>query len=96
MPVIEIPMPEEAKNAEGREILRAFLTGGRLQVTLIRAFEEPEVWGMLLADVALRVATVFAEDGKITPADTVKRIAAAFDAEVEKTTPRSFGQQHRN
>ena len=95
MPIIEIPLPEMAKQVEGREVLRAFLSGNSLQVTLLRAFEQPDMWGTLLADIAKRVATVFAEGGKITPMDATKRIAAAFQAEIERTTPQSFSQQQR-
>jgi hypothetical protein len=96
MPIIEIPMPEAAKRAEGQEVLRAFLTNNRLQVMLVRAFEDPETWGMLLADVARRLAAVFAEDGKITEAQVREKIAATFNLEMEKAVSSNLSEQRRN
>ena len=44
--------PPTALEKGGTEILRAAIVEGGLHVSLRRAFDDPQAWGMLIADVA--------------------------------------------
>ena len=70
----------------GTEVLRAFVVEGRLEVSLRRAFEEPDVWGVALADVARHAARTFAKETKIGEDDALDKIRTMFNAEIDKPT----------
>ena len=63
-------IPPTALEQGGVEVLRAAVVGGGLHVSLRRAFDDPQAWGMLIADVARHAA----------------RIRAMFDAEMDAPT----------
>ena len=62
---------------------------------VLRAFEEPDMWGMLLVDIARHAARVYAREGDYTEEDALRRIVDMFEAEIARptdlgnTTPRS-------
>jgi len=79
--------PPEALEKGGTEILRAaILTDGNLQVTLRRAFDEPDIWGILLADVARHAARIFAVEAAASEDSALERIRSMFNAEMESAT----------
>ena len=41
---------------DATEVLRAFVLDGGLSIAFTRAFEEPDIWGLLLVDVARHAA----------------------------------------
>ena len=50
----EQPLPPDVIGREdATEVLRAFVVDGGLSIAFTRAFEDPEMWGMLLVDIAL-------------------------------------------
>src|ERR671923_263754 len=57
-------VPPTALEQGGVEVLRAAIVDGGLHVSLRRAFEDPEAWGMLIADVARHVARIYATEDK--------------------------------
>jgi hypothetical protein len=62
-----LPPPDDAiDNSEAVEVLRGWIVGGDLQVSL--AFEafgnNPAVWGQLLAETAVHVADAMASKGR--------------------------------
>jgi hypothetical protein len=65
----------------GREVLRAFVVQDDLHVTLANAFEQPEVWGVLLVDIAARIADMYAAKAGLARAETLQKIRASIDAE---------------
>ena len=65
----------------GREVLRAFVVQDDLHVTLANAFEQPEVWGVLLVDIAARIADMYASKSGLSRAETLRKIRASLDAE---------------
>ena len=67
-------------------MLRAAIVDGGLHVSLRRAFDDPEAWGMLIADVARHVARIYATENKFTEDETLERIRAMFDAEMDAPT----------
>ncbi len=83
----ELPVPPGADKAEeATEILRAFIIDGGLQVALIPAFDEPDVWGILLSDIARHAARSYAEDGSMTEEQALALITRMFTSEVSAPT----------
>lgn len=78
-----LTLPPAAMAQGGVEILRAALIDGGLHVSLRRVFDDPEAWGLLLADFARHAARIFATEKDIPENATVDRIRAIFDAELD-------------
>ncbi len=60
-----------------------------------RAFEDPEMWGMLLVDIARHAARAYGRESEFSEEEALSRILDMFEAEIERptdmgsTTPRS-------
>jgi Domain of unknown function (DUF5076) len=78
--------PPEALASGGTEVLRAAIVQGGLHVSLRRAFDDPEAWGMLIADVTRHVARIYAAEEKFREQETIERIRAIYDAEMDAPT----------
>src|SRR5579872_5063009 len=81
-----IPAPPMAAEKGGVEVLRAFIVEGRLEVSLRRAFEEPDVWGVMIADVARHAARIFAKETRMSEDQALEKIRAMFNAEMDRPT----------
>ena len=79
-------IPPTALEQGGVEVLRAAIVEGGLHVSLRRAFDDPEAWGMLLADVTRHVARIYAGEGKYPENETIERIRALYEAEMDAPT----------
>ena len=79
-------IPPAAMEQGGVEVLRAVIVDGGLHVSLRRAFDDPEAWGMLIADITRHVARIYATEDKFREAETVERIRALYDAEMDAPT----------
>ena len=79
-------IPPTALEQGGVEVLRAAIVDGGLHVSLRRAFDDPEAWGMLIADVARHVARIYATENKFREEETLERIRALFNAELDSPT----------
>ena len=79
-------IPPAALEQGGVEILRAVIIDGDLHVSLRRAFDEPEPWGMLIADVTRHIARIYATESSLTPDQVLERVRATYDAEMERPT----------
>src|ERR1700729_3379792 len=92
----EQPMPPDVIGRDdATEVLRAFVLDGGLSIAFSRAFEEPDIWGLLLVDVARHAARAYARESNFTEDEALTRIVDMFEAEVARptdmgnTTPRS-------
>ena len=92
----EQPLPPDVIGRDdANEVLRAFVIDGGLSIAFSRAFEEPDVWGMLLVDVARHAARAYAREANYTEEEALARIVEMFEAEIARptdmgsTTPRS-------
>jgi hypothetical protein len=92
----EQPLPPDVIGREAAtEVLRAFVLDGGLSIAFTRAFEEPEMWGLLLVDIARHAARAYARESDFTEEEALDRILEMFGAELERptdigtTTPRS-------
>ncbi len=77
-----LSIPPAAREEGGVEVLRAGISGDKLSVSLRSAFENPQLWGSLLASVARQVADVYGQTTGITAADARERIRAKFAEEM--------------
>ena len=73
-----LSMPPSAKQIGGAELLRVGIVGDRVGVSLRRGFDDPRVWGDLLAGVARDVARMYAADLKIDADAALKQILDTF------------------
>ena len=94
----EQPLPPDVIGREdATEVLRAFVLDGGLSIAFQRAFEEPDVWGLLLVDVARHAARAFARESDYSEEEALQRIVEMFEAELARptdpgtTTPRTHG-----
>jgi hypothetical protein len=92
----EQPLPPDVMDREdATEVLRAFVIDGGLSIAFQRAFEEPDMWGLLLVDIARHAARAYARESDYTEEDALGRIVEMFEAEIARptdtgtTTPRS-------
>ena len=78
--------PPSALEHGGSEVLRAAIAEGGLHVSLIRGFDDPAVWGILLADIARHVSRIFAKEDGLDEDETTAAIRSMFNAEIDKAT----------
>jgi len=79
-------IPPSALEQGGVEVLRAAIVDGGLHVSLRRAFDDPEAWGMLIADITRHVARIYASEDKFREDETIERVRALYDAEMDAPT----------
>jgi hypothetical protein len=76
-------IPPAAMEQGGVEVLRAVIVDGGLHVSLRRAFDDPEAWGMLIADVTRHIARIYANEKNMSEEETLARIRGIFEAEMD-------------
>src|ERR1700720_4892232 len=92
----EQPLPPDVIGRDdATEVLRAFVLDGGLSIAFTRAFEEPDMWGLVLVDIARHAARAYARESAYTEDEALTRIVDMFEAEIERaidigtTAPRS-------
>ena len=87
--------PDVMGRDDAIEVLRAFVVDGGLSIAFTRAFEEPDMWGLLLVDIARHAARAYARESACSEDEALTRIIDMFEAEIArptdmgKTAPRS-------
>jgi hypothetical protein len=79
-------VPPAALEQGGVEILRAVIVDGALHVSLRRAFDEPDPWGMLLADLTRHVARIYGTESNLTQDQVIERVRSLYEAEMDNPT----------
>jgi hypothetical protein len=81
----QLAIPPGAKtDPKSFELIRAWVAGGDLHVSLeMGGWDDPEAWGVVLADVARHVANFFKHKKGFNPAETTARLVEAFEAELD-------------
>jgi len=83
----EQPLPPDVMGRDdATEVLRAFVIDGGLSIAFQRAFEEPDMWGLLLVDIARHAARAYARESDYTEEDALARIVEMFEAEIARPT----------
>ena len=89
--------PDVVSREDATEVLRVFVLDGGLSIAFQRAFEEPDLWGLLLVDLARHAARAYARESEFSEEEALGRIVDMFEAELERptdlgtTTPRPKG-----
>jgi hypothetical protein len=79
-------IPPAAMEQGGVEVLRAVIVDGGLHVSLRRAFDEPDVWGVLIADIARHIARMYASELKMPEDQVIEKVRAMFESEMDTPT----------
>ncbi len=83
----EQPLPPDVMEREdATEVLRAFVVDGGLSIAFTRAFEEPDMWGLLLVDIARHAARAYAREGVMSEEEALARILDMFESEIARPT----------
>jgi hypothetical protein len=83
----EQPLPPDVSGREDAiEVLRAFVIDGGLSIAFQRAFEDPEMWGLLLVDIARHAARAYAREAEYSENEALSRIVDMFEAEIARPT----------
>jgi hypothetical protein len=83
----EQPLPPDVIDRDDAiEVLRAFVLDGGLSIAFQRAFEEPDMWGLLLVDIARHAARAYSRESEYTEAEALARIVEMFEAEIARPT----------
>ncbi len=83
----EQPLPPDVMDREdATEVLRAFVVDGGLSIAFTRAFEEPDMWGLLLGEIARQAARAYAREGVMSEEEALARILDMFEAEIARPT----------
>ena len=85
-PKNELPPPPEAFSEEASEVIRAWVVDGGLHVSMMKSFDEAEVWGVLLADIARHAANIYAREDGGSVEEVLARIAGVFRSELMDPT----------
>jgi hypothetical protein len=85
-----LAIPNAAIENGGVEILRVGIIADELHVSARRAFKDPKRWGEVLAEIAQRIAKVYAAETERSEQDVVDAVRAGFAAELgaPAATPR--------
>jgi hypothetical protein len=76
--------PRASLDRDAVEILRAWITKGSLEVALLRVWDEPDAWGILLVDLARHASRAFEREGICSEAAAMARIRGILDAEWDR------------
>jgi len=83
----EQPLPPDVMGRDdATEVLRAFVVDGGLSIAFARAFDAPEMWGLLLVDVARHASRVYARESTYSEDEALRRIVDMFEAETARPT----------
>ncbi len=89
----ELLIPPAALNdPNATELIRVWAAGGRQHVSLAAgAWEDPAVWGIVLADLVRHAAEAYRQTKGFDPEKTAERIKTLLDAEWFKPTDEPTG-----
>jgi len=79
-------IPPGARKVGGVEVLRAGIAEQNLTMSIRRAFDDPAAWGVLLATAGRQVARIYATEAKFREEETIERIRAIYEAEMDAPT----------
>ena len=78
--------PPMVRDKDAHEVLRAAVHNGEMHFALRRGFTDAGAWGILLADAARHVARIYATEDKFREDETIERIRAIYEAEMDAPT----------
>ena len=88
--------PDVMGRDDATEVLRAFVVDGGLSIAFTRAFEEPDMWGLLLVDIARHAARAYAQESVYTEEEALARVVDMFESEIARPTDVGIPRRDRN
>ena len=82
----ELPVPPDALERGGVEILRASIVDGAVSVGLRRSFDDPFTWGILLVDLARHASRIYALETGMSEEEALAAIRSGIEAELGEPT----------
>lgn len=79
--------PDVIDRDDATEVLRAFVLDGGLSIAFMRAFEEPAMWGLLLAEIARHAARAYASESDYDEEQALGHIIDRLKSELDQPTP---------
>jgi len=79
-------IPPAVLEQGGVEVLRAVIVDGELHVSLRRAFDDPDPWGMLIADITRHIARIYATESTLSQDQVIDRVRTIYEAELDRPT----------
>ncbi len=83
---IELSAPPDVEEHGGVEILRLFICNGALTLSMQRAFEQPEMWGRLLAELAMQVAQVYTHETAMSAEEALAELRVALESGLDRVS----------
>jgi len=83
---VELSTPPDVDEHGGVEILRLFICNGALTLSMQRAFEQPEMWGRLMAELAMQVAQVYANETALSAEEALAEMRVALEARLDRVS----------
>jgi hypothetical protein len=83
---IELATPPDVEQHGGVEILRLFICNGALTLSMQRAFEQPDMWGRLLAELAMQVAQVYAHETPMSAEEALADLRIALETGLDRVS----------
>ena len=77
-----LQLPPAALEQGGVEIVRAGIVNGGLHVTLRPVFDDTQMWGRVLADIARQLAHAYQHQGRGAVEDVIASIRSGFDTDL--------------
>jgi hypothetical protein len=91
----EQPVPPDVIGRDDAvEVLRAFVLDGGLSISFTRAFDDPDMWGMVLVDIARHAARVYEKEGVMRSAEALERIGEMFTSELGTALDSGEASEH--
>jgi Domain of unknown function (DUF5076) len=89
----QLQIPDAAlRDAKSYEIARVWVAEKGQHVSLlIGVWKDPVTWGIILADLARHVANGYEQDQKLDREETLRRIRASFQTELDSPTDNPTG-----
>lgn len=89
------PPPGAYRDPNATEILRAWVVNKGLEVSVIKAFEDPGMWGLLLVDLARHAARIYEQEKVCGFEQALSEIRKMADAEWNRPTDMGTTTTHR-
>jgi hypothetical protein len=79
-----LQIPPTALDKGGIEVLRTAIVNDDVHVTLRPAFEEPQAWGLLLAQVIRNVGRAYAQQPRFKEEEVIAQVRQALEQELQR------------
>jgi Domain of unknown function (DUF5076) len=96
----ELPIPPEALGSPSVEMIRVWLANQQQHIVLNigfweeRGIDERAAWGVVLADMVHHIADAHEAEYGHDPQESIAKIRAAFEAEMDSATSERQGGFH--